>query len=137
MHFRYFFNTPESSSETAQNLVSNKHLSVMIGKPAVPRCLHTLGLFLERRSTRFTDCPKGSYKFVCCTWEQGRKARSHTHGTSMARFPLASMTLDWTHINSNIVHVPKSLSNEYGITNFVDSKKSFCSHPKPLGVKHS
>lgn len=102
----------------------------------VPLCLHTLGLFLERGSTRFTDCPKRSYNFVYRTWEQGRDTKlTPTH---VAVLWHVSHWLRWHWIGFTLIATlsmfQKAFSNEHGITNFVDSK-SFCSHPKSLGIK--
>lgn len=72
VHFSYFFYTPESSSETAQSFVSI-HIFTSDMQTAEPGCLHTRGLFLERRSVRFTNCPKGSFKLEYYTWEKGSK----------------------------------------------------------------
>ena len=104
VHFSYLFYTPESSCETAQSLVSNKHLyQWSANQQRLTASIHSEKVpWLPKRRL-----PKR--RFVCCPWEQVREARSHARGSFMAHFPLASVTRDRTHTKGNIVHLPKSL----------------------------
>lgn len=99
----------------------------------MPRCLHTLGLFLERVSTRVAE------KLQIHVLHLGARTQIHSHarGSVMAHFPLASVPLGWTHTNSNLSMFQKAFWDEYDISDVAHSKKSFCSHPKAVGAEHS